>query len=203
MLMHCHIVPKILFLLIAGFLSNNLSAKDRYYRRLTPGAFKRFSDVARVGSGKYGTLYRVGSATGHAMEQHQFVLERPADKNRHNYYLFNDDATLLNDSTLRFNKAGGFVFENGSWIHEGGQWVYADFYSDRTGSGVRFNTDTSSGISIPPDLGKGIYIYEGGELKMVTSDQSEETFSDLKKDGLYFLPNPGFLYFDLLLSRVE
>jgi len=192
-----------LLLMIMSLLSSKVYAVERYYKTISKKAFQKLEGQELIKEYEYGRLYQTQTIKRHSSTDRQFVLEKKELYGDSRYFVFDDYAMLINDSTLRFNKAGGFIFENDSWVHTDGQWVYAEFYNDQTGRGVRFNSDTVATVPNLPVSAKGLYLFQDGKLKQLTADQSEEAFQDLKTNGLYFLPNPGFLYFDLVLSTVK
>ncbi|MCZ8145957.1 hypothetical protein [Flavobacterium sp.] len=115
-----------------------------------------------------------------------------------NYYLFNANCEVKNDSTI-LSYSPAFIIDSEGEFRKNGIWVYCEFYTEGNfpfhANCIRFSPD-----SIPRNWNgklptkEGIYLLKNGYLKMISNEQSEDKFKEKKINGFYFLPNKGRLF---------
>lgn len=124
---------------------------------------------------------------------------------RKRYFVLDYGAHFINDTTIcLFGPAFKTTSTEGSFM-KNGIWVYTNFVTKKK-DGPTGETNEVIGMqyavdSLPPNwdykrlpTDEGIYYYQNGALKKVSSEQSEEKFRSQKKDGFYFIPKSGRLY---------
>lgn len=124
-----------------------------------------------------------------------------------NLYLFNSNCELKNDSII-VSYYSPFIIDSQGEFRKNGIWIDAKFYNEGTfpfnAEVIEFGTD-----SIPPNWNKplpteeGIYFYEENELKLLSTEQSEEKFKEKKRNGLYFIPNKGRLFDKININELD
>lgn len=128
-------------------------------------------------------------------------------KSSGNFYLFEDESKLANDSTALYYYPA-FIYDDGGEFMKNGIWVYTDFYT--TGSfpfqsnGMKFSVDSlPKNWNKPLPTNEGIYYYKNGELLPISREQSEEKFKERRIDGFYFIPNSGRLYDKININHLD
>ena len=138
-------------------------------------------------------------------DEYPNILVRPSGKG--NYYLFDSDSALENDSVLLHYYPAFLIDEEGEF-RKNGLWVYTTFTTEGT---FPFTSDVMSFSvdSVPGNLerklptGEGVYYYEKNRLIRVSDEQSEATFKEKKRDGFYFIPNSGRLYDRINMNKLD
>ncbi|MHA3788678.1 hypothetical protein ACX0HA_10745 [Flavobacterium hauense] len=138
-------------------------------------------------------------------DEYSNILVRHAK--RGNYYLFDSDSALENDSVL-LHYYPAFLIDDEGEFRKNGLWVYTTFTTEGT---FPFNSDVMSFSvdSVPRNwqrklpTGEGIYYYEKNRLIRLSDEQSEAKFKEKKRDGFYFIPNNGRLYDRININELD
>lgn len=123
------------------------------------------------------------------------VKTKPSENSKN--YLF-DEAKLENDS-IAISYGPAFIYDEETNSRKNGIWVYTKFSKSGvppfTTSSMEYSVD-----SIPPNWKKkvptkeGIYFYQDNSLQLISTEQSEKQFNDMKRNGFYFFPNNGRMF---------
>lgn len=183
------------------FLQNlkgqNLS---KYYNEIERGQFSKYDSVKVLTKYQNVIVYEVQELS----KNKKYYLHHVILKDNNKYFKLHEFAELKNDSVIYF-LSPPFISIGGKNKWEEGIWFYADFYKEKGTSGIKYNYDSipeNKNELIKTSQAKGIYRLENNKLIKISENQSEEAFNENKLDGLYYLPNPGRFYIEVLISEI-
>lgn len=192
-----------LLLLFFSTFFQNLKGQNlsKYYNEIPSPELVKYDSIKVLTKYKDVILYEVQELSRNKKYYlHHLVLKNKSNK----YFKLDEFAELKNDSIIYF-LSPPFLSIGGKDKWEEGIWFYADFYKERGKSGVRYNYDSipeNKDELIKTAQTKGIYRFDDNKLIMISKKQSEEAFNENKIDGLYYLPNPGRFYIEVLISEL-